>query len=206
MSVELARDNSTESPCYEILDTTDGIIIQSAFDDIGRIELSYSNLEDLHKHVVLCHNDLEPRNILVRQARPNDDSSDARYELAAIIDWEMAGFYLFAYEYGLKDTLLGSSNLSFSWYSLFKERTAFLVPEGECHRKLIKAMGIIPQSKDKTMTRNVSVQFKAKWIERERVKMSVDIRRGWFEKSTLRTSACSPRRMMQILSWKSSRS
>jgi hypothetical protein len=29
------------------------------------------------------------------------------------------------------------------------------------------------------MTRNVSVRFQGKWIEQERVKMSVDVRRGW---------------------------
>ena len=175
--LELA--GGTKSPRCEILDTADGISVQSAFHDIGRIELSYSNIEHLHKHVVLCHNDLEPRNVLVKQARPNNDSTDARYELVAIIDWEMAGFYPFAYEFGLKDTLLGSSNLSFSWYSLFKERTALLLPEGECHTKLIKAMRIIAQSKNKKMARNVGVQFQAKWMERERVKMSADVRRGW---------------------------
>ena len=32
----------------------------------------------------------------------------------------MAGFYPFAYEYSIKDTILGSY-LSLSWYSLFKE-------------------------------------------------------------------------------------
>jgi hypothetical protein len=44
---------------------------------------------------------------------------------------------------------------------------------------VIKAMRIIARSKDKTMTGNVGVRFQAKWIERERVKMSVDVRRGW---------------------------
>ena len=179
--VGFAGDNGTKSPCCEILDTTNGIAIQSTFEDIDRIEFSYSDLDDLQKHVVLCHNDLEPRNILVKQAL-NDDSGDARYELVAIIDWEMAGFYPFAYEFGLKDTLLGSSNLSFSWYSLFKEQTAFLVPEGECHAKLIKATRIIAESEVRTMTRNVSVRFQAKWIKREQIKMSVDVRCGWVRK------------------------
>lgn len=40
--------------------------------------------------------------------------SHQRYKLAAIIDWEMAGFFPFAYERGLKDVILRSSHLSYS--------------------------------------------------------------------------------------------
>jgi len=81
------------------------------------------------------------------------------YELAAIIDWGMAGFYPFTYEYSLKDTTLGSSNLNFSRYSLFKEQTRHLLPEAECHSKLIKTTRIIYDSSKKTMTGNVGVRL-----------------------------------------------
>lgn len=178
--VGLLAGGQPKSRGCEISDTTDGIVIQSAFDDLGYVELNQADLDDLQKHTVLCHSDLEPRNILVKQTQPDDNGrTDTQYELVALIDWEMAGFYPFAYEYGLKDTLLGSSNLSLSWYSLFKERTAFLLPTEECHSKLVKAIRIIAQSKDKRMTRNVGVRFKTKWIERERVKMSPVVRHGW---------------------------
>jgi hypothetical protein len=48
--------------------------------------------------------------------------------LAAIVDWEMSGFFPFSYEYVYKDLSLGSSNLYFTWYALFKEHGAPLVP------------------------------------------------------------------------------
>ena len=120
-----------------------------------------SDLNDLLHHVVFCHNDLEPRNILVRETSSAEGKSP-RYELAAVIDWEMAGFYPFAYEYGLKDTVLGSSNLSFSWYSLFKERTSHLLPRAEYHTKLIKALKMVDESKKRSMTRNVGIRVQAK--------------------------------------------
>ncbi|KAJ5459354.1 hypothetical protein N7530_011298 [Penicillium desertorum] len=53
---------------------------------IGHIDLSHSELDELQKHAVLCHNDLKPRNILVRKGSPE------KYELAGIIDWDIAGF------------------------------------------------------------------------------------------------------------------
>lgn len=136
-----------------------------AFKKIGRAEFTHADLDNLRHHAVFCHNDLEPRNILVKKTSPTEDKSP-RYELAAIIDWEMAGFYPFTYEYGVKDTVLGFSNLFFSWYSLFKERTSYMLPRAECHIKLIKALRIINKSKKKSMTRNVGIRVQAKWVER----------------------------------------
>ncbi|KAJ5950051.1 hypothetical protein N7454_001635 [Penicillium verhagenii] len=151
-------------------------LLKSKYDDIGQIELSHSDLDELQRHVVFCHNDLEPRNILVRE------SPSGNYELAGIIDWEMAGFFPFAYEYGLKDTILGSNNLYFSWYALFKKRASYLLPQTECHTKLIRAIRIIEKSKKRGMARNVGVQVQAKWIQREKVEESSDIREGWVRK------------------------
>lgn len=68
----------------EILDTGHGIAVRSAVDEIGGIELSQSDLDHLMSHIVFCHNDLEPRNILIKQV---GDSGSGKYELAAIIDW-----------------------------------------------------------------------------------------------------------------------
>ncbi len=95
------------------METGEGIVLGSAFEDIGRVGFTHSDLDGLQRHVVFCHNDLEPRNILIRETSPTEGKSP-RYELVAVIDWEMANFYPFAYEYGVKDTILGSSNLSFS--------------------------------------------------------------------------------------------
>ncbi|KAH6630962.1 hypothetical protein B0J18DRAFT_422727 [Chaetomium sp. MPI-SDFR-AT-0129] len=151
------------------------LVLSSMSADIGQVTFRPSDLADLNRHVVFCHNDLEPRNIFVR-------SVAGRCEVAAIIDWEMAGFYPFAYEAGVKDCVLGLSNLSFGWYSLFRERTAHLLPGGECHAKLMQALGIIHDSEKKVMTGNVGMQLQTKWIAREQVSKASDIRRGWMRK------------------------
>jgi hypothetical protein len=160
----------------------DGIRVVSDFDDIGTVQFTRAELNELKRHVVFCHNDLEPRNILVQRTFATKTATVGQYELVAIIDWERAGFYPFAYEYGYKDTVLGTSNLSFSWYSLFKKRTRHLVPQGECHTKLIKALRIISESKERTMSKNVGVRIKAKWVAREEIELTPNVRKGWVRK------------------------
>jgi hypothetical protein len=173
--------NSPKSSNCTLSESVGGIVIESTFDDVGRVNFTRSDLDNLQQNVVFCHNDLEPRNLLVKQ------SQSGVYELAAIIDWEMACFCPFAYEYGIKDTVLGSSNLSFQWYSLFKERAAPLLPQEECHTKLIKAIRVIDESKKRSMKRNVGVCFQAKWVKREKIEMSIETRRGWVRREGIKT-------------------
>ncbi|KAK6829397.1 hypothetical protein PG995_004660 [Apiospora arundinis] len=176
---------STNGAC-SLSDTEDGgLAIESVYEDIGRLELTRLDLESLQKQLVFCHNDLERRNILVRKI-PGADGRE-QYELAAIVDWEMAGFYPFAYEYSLQDSLLGSSNLSFSWYSLFKERMFRLLPHDNCQTKFIRALGIIDESRKRGMTRNVSALFQIRWRDREQIQRSSDLRRGWVRKAMSQT-------------------
>ncbi|KAJ5096725.1 hypothetical protein N7456_007446 [Penicillium angulare] len=165
-----------ESPGYKILENVWGILIQSEYDDIGNITLSHSDLEELQTRVVFCHNDLEPRNILVREIYPG------AYRLAGIIDWEMAGFFPFAYEYGFKDVYLGCQNLYFSWYAMFKREASYLLPVNPCHTKFIRAIQIMEESKKRPLTRIVGVRVQAKWIQRERIEESIIIREGWVRK------------------------
>ncbi|KAK1659812.1 hypothetical protein BDP55DRAFT_697419 [Colletotrichum godetiae] len=154
----------------------DGILLVSDFQDVGQVQLTRAELDELKDNIVFCHNDLEPRNILVRR-------STESYDLAAIVDWEMAGFYPFAYEYGFKDNVLGSSNLSFSWYSLFKKQASRLLPQNGCHVRFIKALRVISESRRKGMTRNVGVRFQKKWVEDQNLEISPDILRGWVRKA-----------------------
>ncbi|KAK4163105.1 hypothetical protein QBC43DRAFT_379592 [Cladorrhinum sp. PSN259] len=139
----------------QVVSTADGVAVQMVLPSLlpsiapKDVELTQHHLENIMASIVFCHNDLEPRNILVKKT---GDDKVGWYELAAIIDWELAGFFPFAYEYGLKDTFLGSSNLLFSWYSLFKERAVALLPTGA---------------------------GQGKWRERERLRMSMDYTRGW---------------------------
>ncbi|GAB0132577.1 hypothetical protein EsDP_00001009 [Epichloe bromicola] len=165
-----------------LLETDDGIVLEPLLKGMVRLELTSSELEELQKQVVLCHMDLEPRNVLVKE-RPDNEGGRCRYDLVAIIDWEMAGFYPFAYERGIKDTALGSSNLSFSWYSLFKQKTCHLLPSEDCHGKLLQLLWFVSEARKRQLPRNVGVRVQAKWVNRESIQRAADPRQGWIRKT-----------------------
>jgi hypothetical protein len=90
-----------------------GILIKSALPELGEIHLSTHDLKTLDENVVFQHIDLEPRNLLVKKEESKDG---LQYKLAAIIDWEMAGFFPSAFETAVKDISLGSCNQYLGWY------------------------------------------------------------------------------------------
>ncbi|KDQ55095.1 hypothetical protein JAAARDRAFT_134450 [Jaapia argillacea MUCL 33604] len=93
------------------------ITITPVNDEPAAVHIPHDDLISLLHPVVLSHNDLEPRNILVSTPISGDDVVHVK----AIIDWEMVGFFPLGYEFVMKDVHMGSSNLSFRWYSLFKQ-------------------------------------------------------------------------------------
>lgn len=156
-----------------------GVIIATPDEEL---HIGQAELESLGQQAVLCHNDLEPRNLLVRHVHSDDGS--LHYDLTAIIDWEMAGFFPFAYEYSMKDSLLGSSNTCYSWYSLFKQRTAPLLPVEQMPRSrmlFMQAMALIQQlGKHKSkQKKNVGILFREKWIRREQLVLGASLWSGW---------------------------
>lgn len=169
-------------------DDNNGIVMVSTDEEIPTVlHIGRKDLESLQRDAVLCHNDLEPRNLLVRPVDVVSDggASIQRYDLAAIIDWEMAGFFPFAYEYVTKDALLGSSNTSFSWYSLFKRRTAPLLPaelaqpsSNKSQTFLMEAMDRIQRSRGQKR-RNVGALFRERWIERKQLVPGAFLGSGW---------------------------
>lgn len=164
-------------PKCKLPEIDSGIAVQSVFEDIGQVHFSESDLNDIHRHVVFCHNDLEPRNIIVREV------SSGKYELAGLIDWAEAGFFPFSYESGSKDPGLGLKNMSFSWYTLFKNKTSHLLPRAEGHTKFIQALRIIDESEKRFMARNVGSSVQKKWLQREQVEQASDVRQGWVRKA-----------------------
>ncbi|KAL8725081.1 MAG: hypothetical protein Q9166_007575 [cf. Caloplaca sp. 2 TL-2023] len=157
-----------------------GVIIASTYEGIPEVHIGRKELESLQQLAVFCHNDLEPRNILVRPVHLDDGS--VCYELAAIIDWEMAGFFPFAYEYSVKDAHLGSSNTYFSWYALFKQRTAPLLPVAQLSQSqmlFMQVMDLIKQLRFKQQKRNVGALFREKWFQRERLVPGAFLWSGW---------------------------
>jgi len=155
------------------------------FDSIVRLSSEQSAaLETSRK---LCDNDLEPRNILVRGAKPNGDckTNDSMYEVRATIDWEMARIYLFSYEYALNDNVLGSSNLMYSWYAMFKSHSLPLLlaqdaqEPKQADQVFIGALQAIQRDYEAGKTRNVGVCNRQRWLKRQGLVLSAPSWRGW---------------------------
>ncbi|KAI4939833.1 uncharacterized protein J4E92_001119 [Alternaria infectoria] len=157
----------------------DGIVIRSALPELGDIHLSSRDLGVLETSLVLSHNDLEPRNLLVKKAESEDGP---QYELAAIIDWEMAGLLPSAFETAVKDVSLGSNNQYLDYYLMFKEKTRSTISGGESSEKLIKAIRLIDESWSQQMKRNVGAETRKRWISREGLELSEDAFEGWIMK------------------------
>lgn len=72
------------------------------------MNINNSDIEKWPRESVFCHNDLNPRNLILRSSTASDGKS--KYKLAGIIDWELAGFYPASYELSLQDTYLSGGN------------------------------------------------------------------------------------------------
>ncbi|KAF2823796.1 hypothetical protein CC86DRAFT_395841 [Ophiobolus disseminans] len=186
LTLFVAKHQTKSQPTSTITDTPDGIVIKSALPDLDDVFLSNDDLQALYDDATHCHNDLEPRNILIRRSK--DDVS--QYQLAAIIDWEMVGFFPFAFETAVKDTALGCANLHFDWYTMFKSKTKHLIAPGEHSNKLIEAVRLIVDSR--------SLQWK-----RNRLELHEDLQLGWVKKDAAKPWAFSKRKNdeleMQVL-------
>ncbi|KAF5590089.1 uncharacterized protein FSUBG_10927 [Fusarium subglutinans] len=176
---KLAGSASPDKTNFSATRTSNSFVVESKIENVDRVELTSSDLVELRKHVVFCHDDLEPRNILIKR----DNAHSGKWNIAAIIDWEMAGFFPFAYEYGHKDAELGSSNLHFTYYTLFKEQSRHLLAGGKSAMKLLEALRAMDVSKKSCPTKNVSRRFQARWLEREKVELSPDVQVGWVRKA-----------------------
>jgi len=173
--------DQTMDPCpCEVLDNGGGsITIKSRFRDIGQVKFTRQDLKDLQRHVVLCHNDLTPANILVRQAASTQaNTAQPRYEVAAIIGWEDAAFTPFALEWAVQDCRLGYENISFSWYSMLRERTQHLLPKGDAHTKLLKVVRIIEASAWRMAPGHLRSLVREKWMAVHGLQQSPDPRVG----------------------------
>lgn len=158
-----------------ITETDEKLSFECGYDVIPSVSMCKEDILALKKDIVLCHNDLEPRNILVRQ-NTNDD-----YSVVAIIDWEMAGFFPFTFESFYKDIVLGSSNLYYLWYRLFKDQTARLLPKPSpaAQEALLRAMDMVLRANARPPTRNVGRFVQRKWTAREQLVRSEDLSLGW---------------------------
>ncbi|CAF3487972.1 unnamed protein product [Fusarium graminearum] len=163
---KLAGDAAPNKTNFSATSSSDSFVVESQLENVNWVELTNADLDELQKHVVPCHDDLEPRNILIKR----DGTHSGKWHVAAVINWEMAGFFPFAYEYGHKDAQLGLSNLHFSYYAVFKEQSGHL---------LARALRAMDVSEKRLPTENVGRRFQPRWLEREKVELSSDVRFGW---------------------------
>lgn len=110
--------------------------IQTNFKNMKSIVISNSDIGKWSGESVLCHNDLTPRNLILRSGASADGKSN--YRLAGIIDWELAGFYPPSYELSMQDTYF-SADRHVSFYLLPKEHMKNIVPRSSSQIALVQA-------------------------------------------------------------------
>lgn len=168
----IAQRLQLKRPFYSMQLTADGkgLVIQSSFEYLGSATISDSNIEQWPQEAVFCHNDLTPGNILL-QSVPD---ASPRYKLAAIIDWETAGFYPPSYELSLQDTYLSCGNQRLSFYLLLKQRMKDLVPRSPSQIALLHAMELLFESRQEMLAEGTNVPAHMRRRFRERLQLSRD--------------------------------
>ncbi|KAL4789284.1 hypothetical protein BDV19DRAFT_397189 [Aspergillus venezuelensis] len=168
-----------------VTETEDGgLKVQSSVEGVEPVTLSKLDMVYHSTTATFCHNDLEPRNVLVREKQVGVESEEIQYELVAIIDWEMAGVYPEGFEMAIKDRVLGSSNLNFRWYRELRDQVAQIPRRAaapSAFKSPIPAFDVVVRSNAavRGTVRNVGARVAAKWIEREQLILSEDPSKGW---------------------------
>ncbi|KAL3298793.1 Protein kinase-like domain [Colletotrichum asianum] len=174
-----------KGPFYTIMPTMPAgdVVVQSQYEDLGSLKLEKSNMEQWGHESVLCHNDLTPRNIIVKPCNSPDGRSD--YQLSAIIDWELAGFYPASYELSLQDTYLSGGNRLISFYSLLKRQMKDLVPASSSQVSLLQVMEILFESRQRRLAEgsNIPAIIRQRFIQKLQLRRDEDPYIGWVPKN-----------------------
>lgn len=158
--------------------TTADLVIEPGHPDMESAKvarISQAELKELAEDVVFSFMDFEPRNIMVREVWGNPDSSgQKRYEVAAIIDWEISGFFPRGFEFFYKDMELGRGCEYYDWYRLFRDGRDKLLPMPlkESQVKLFEAMDLARRSRMSRVNKNVGLNVQKKWMEMEKVELT----------------------------------
>lgn len=159
-----------------------GILVkttEASLNHLQPIHISESHLLEMESGAVMSFMDLEPRNIVVREKQGNTSG----YEVAGIIDWEMASFFPSAFEQIFKDSQCGSLSAYFDWYRMFRDRTKDLLSLGgnSAQLALFSVMDMARQSYLAQKRRNFGLLYTKKWLEEE--KLVLDGMNGWIRRS-----------------------
>lgn len=84
----------------------------------------------------------------------------------------------------MKDTLLGASNQSFTWYSLFRQKVVPDIPASTPCARFMHAIDIISNSSEKRLLdgSNVGALVQQRWLAREQLERSSGVISGWMRK------------------------
>ncbi|TQN66528.1 hypothetical protein CSHISOI_08919 [Colletotrichum shisoi] len=163
---------SPGSAKYSVDRNPDGAVtIRTQSPEEANLGFSRTDLDLLTKTSGLCHNNLEPRNILVRQVK--SDQGRATYQFVSVIGWADAAFLPLAFEIGSKDTCLGLQNQSWTWYRVYRAYAGTVLAKTfpGAHRiclKLIRAMVLTDLSRKDSNKLNVGNLVQKLWHEREK--------------------------------------
>ncbi|KAF2760149.1 hypothetical protein EJ05DRAFT_474050 [Pseudovirgaria hyperparasitica] len=171
-AIEKSRRRKTPACTLTTGDISSGTTILSHFDEIGTATVNTSDMETWKSEAVLCHNDLTPRNLILRSC--TSPTGEVRYKLAGIIDWEFSGFFPASYELSLQDTYFPTANRHVSYYLLLKEHLGKLTPRSSSHTTLSKAMDLIYESQQRSLVEGNKIPAKIRKRFLETLKMVKD--------------------------------
>ncbi|KAK7458376.1 hypothetical protein Landi51_01199 [Colletotrichum acutatum] len=140
-----------------------------------------TDLDSLTQSSVLCHNDLEPHNLLVEKV--STECGD-EYKLVAILNWDQAGFVPFAFEVSRKDLHLGLWNFNWSWYDMYRQLAGhqlFDTPGCPIWSKLIRCLMAVHSSSQSKIVEECTSDGTAQmlWLEKEVLTFSTLAEEGW---------------------------
>ncbi|KAH8161949.1 hypothetical protein CIB48_g6284 [Xylaria polymorpha] len=155
------------------------IRIQSSFKELESTVINNSDIDKWPGEAVLCHNDLNPRNLILQSRASSGGIS--KYKLVGIIDWELAGFYPASYELSLQDTYLSGANRHVSFYLLLKERMKNFVPRSSSQIVLLQAMELIFESQQMLLLdgTNIPAHIRKRFMESSKLARDNDPYVGW---------------------------
>jgi hypothetical protein len=164
-----------------------GLVIKSSFEDIGSATVTDLGMDQWPKETVFCHNDLTPRNFILQHSHSETLGGHTGYKLAAIVDWELAGFYPPSYQLFLQDTYLSGGNRHISFYMLLKDGMKDIVPRSPSQVALLRAMEIIFESRQRDLYEgtNIPAHIRTRFIELLQLSQDDDPYVGWRCQGTL---------------------
>ncbi|CAM1500496.1 Fc.00g096580.m01.CDS01 [Cosmosporella sp. VM-42] len=153
--------------------------IHSNFEELGSLFIDISSIEQWSREAVFCHNDLNPRNLILREYPSLDGKR--KYKLTGIIDWELAGFYPASYELSLQDTYLGLATQKLSYYLLLKDSLKNIVPRSSSQVALLRANELICESQERLLSNgtNIPAHIRKRFLENTGLVRDSDPYAGW---------------------------